>query len=215
MATSNAGRALTQTLRAAAVLTVVMLGALPATAAPERTLLSTPPRQLNDFALTNDQGKPTRLSDLSGAPALVFFGFSHCPTVCPMALQDLQQLQLQHAAELGPTRVVIVSVDGERDTPAALSQWLTPISKTFLGLTGSPAKVREIAAQFSAAFYKTQGKAPSDYLVEHNSQIFLIDARGRLRATFFNAPVATIANMTRSIVAEDVSDKANSQGATH
>jgi protein SCO1 len=62
--------------------------------------------------------------------------------------------------------------------------------------------VRKIAAQFSAAFYKTQAKSAQDYLLEHNAQIFLIDAQGRLRATFFNAPTATIAQVTGSIAGE-------------
>ena len=65
----------------------------------------------------------------------------------------------------GKARIVIISVDGERDTPAAMAEWLKPISKNFLGLTGSPAKVREIAREFSAAFYKTPGKTPNEYLV--------------------------------------------------
>jgi protein SCO1 len=166
--------------------------------APERTLLATPPRTLTDFELTNHEGKPLRLSHLKGAPVLVFFGFAHCPTVCPAALQELRQLEARHEAELGATRIVIISVDGERDTPPAMAQWLKPISKTFIGLTGPSARVREIAREFSAAFYKTPGNTPNEYLVEHNAQIFLIDAQGKLHATFFNAPVATMAQVTRS-----------------
>ena len=166
---------------------------------PERTLLATPPKALNDFELTSHTGKPARLSKLKGAPVLVFFGFTHCPQVCPAALTELRQLESKHKAELGPTRIVIVSVDGERDTPDAMAKWLQPVSKNFIGLTGAPAKVREIAREFSAAFYKTPGATPADYLVEHNAQIFLIDAQGKLRATFFNAPVATMAQVTKSV----------------
>jgi cytochrome oxidase Cu insertion factor (SCO1/SenC/PrrC family) len=172
--------------------------AFPATA-PERTLLATPPRTLSDFELMSHDGKLTRLSKFRGAPVLVFFGFSHCPTVCPAALQELRLLESKHKAELGAARIVIVSVDGERDTPQAMAAWLAPISKSFVGLTGSPAKVREIAREFSAAFYKTPGSTPNEYLVEHNAQIFLIDAQGQLRATFFNAPVATMAQVTKSV----------------
>jgi protein SCO1/2 len=167
--------------------------------APERTLLATPPRALTDFELTNHEGKLTRLSQLKGTPILVFFGFAHCPTVCPAALQELRQLEARHEAELGAARIVIISVDGERDTPQAMAAWLKPISRTFIGLTGPPAKVRQIASEFSAAFYKTPGNTPNEYLVEHNAQIFLIDAQGQLRATFFNAPVATMAQVTRSV----------------
>jgi protein SCO1/2 len=154
---------------------------------------------LTDFELTSHDSKATRLSKLRGAPVLVFFGFSHCPTVCPAALQELRLLENNHKAELGAARIVIISVDGERDTPQAMAAWLKPISKNFIGLTGPPAKVREIAREFSAAFYKTPGNTPEEYLVEHNAQIFLIDAQGQLRATFFNAPVATMAQVTKDV----------------
>lgn len=170
-----------------------------ALAAPERTLLANPSQQLSDFQLLNHESKPVRLSQLRGAPVLLFFGFSHCPAVCPAALEQLRQLEKQHAKELGPTRIVIVSVDGERDTPERLSAWLKPVSRTFLGLTGHPDKVRSLAGELRAAFYKTPGRKPSEYLVEHNSQVFLIDGEGKLRATFFNAPVATMAQVTGAV----------------
>jgi protein SCO1/2 len=177
---------------------------LPARAAqaPERTLLAEPPRPVKDFALTDQEGKTLRLSQLNGAPVLVFFGFSHCPSVCPAALARLRTLETSHARDLGATRVVIVSVDGERDTPARLAEWLAPISPKFIGLTGPPAQVHDIAAQFSAAFYKGAAQQSGDYLVEHNSQIFLLDGAGQLRATFFEAPIETMAQVTRSIAAE-------------
>ena len=169
---------------------------------PERTLLATPPKALNDFELTSHTGKPARLSKLKGAPVLVFFGFTHCPQVCPAALTELRQLESKHKAELGPTRIVIVSVDGERDTPEAMQTWLKPLSPNFIGLTGAPAQVHTIAEGFSATFYKTAGPKPGEYSVEHNSQVFLLDAQGRLRATFFNAPVATMAEVTQSVAKE-------------
>jgi protein SCO1 len=178
-------------------LTGVLLETNIAHATPERTLLATPPRPVKDFQLTSHEGRPFKLSELRGAPVLLFFGFTHCPTVCPTALEQLRQLEKQHKAQLGKTRIVILSVDGERDTAQAMKQWLAPISSRFIGLTGPSAQVREIARQFSAAFYKTPGAKPSEYLVEHNSQIFLLDAQGQLRATFFNAPVATMAKVTQ------------------
>jgi protein SCO1/2 len=185
-----------------AVLLLLTSVATPAgTSPPPRTMFAQPPRALADFVLTSHEGKPVRLSQWRGAPVLVFFGFAHCPSVCPAALHQLRELQQAHENELGRTRIVIISVDGERDTPQAMAAWLAPISKKFVGLTGAPTAVRDIAAQFTAAFYKTPGKEPGGYLVEHNSQIFLIDGDGRLRATFFDAPVATLAQVTQSILA--------------
>ena len=167
-------------------------------------MLAEPPRAIADFQLTDQGGKAVKLSDLRGAPVLMFFGFTHCAQVCPTTLNQLRQLEREHKAELGKTRIVIVSVDGERDSPAAMKTWLQPISPNFIGLTGAPATVHNVTAQFSAAFYKVPGANKSDYSMEHNSQIFLLDAKGRLRATFFNAPLATMATVTHSIAAESV-----------
>lgn len=186
---------------AAGLLALASAVASAAAPAPERTLLAEPPRAIADFQLTDQTGKSVKLADFRGAPALVFFGFTHCSSACPAALSQLRQLERQHRAELGKTRIVIISVDGERDSPEALQTWLKPLSANFIGLTGPPARVHNIAAGFSAAFYKVPGKA-GEYSVEHNSQIFLIDANGRLRATFFNAPLATMAEVTQSVARE-------------
>jgi protein SCO1/2 len=170
--------------------------------APERTLLADPPRAIADFQLTNQAGKPTKFADLRGTPLLVFFGFTHCSSVCPTALHQLRELEREHRADLGKTRIVIISVDGERDTPEAMSAWLKPQSANFIGLTGAPARVHEIANSFSAAFFKQPETKPGEYQVQHNSQVFLVDSKGRLRATFFNAPVGTMASVTHTIATE-------------
>jgi len=181
---------------------IALLASAAATAAapaPERTLLAEPPRAIADFQLTDQAGKTVKLTDLRGAPVLMFFGFTHCAQVCPAALHQLRQLEREHRTELGKTRIVIVSVDGERDSPAVMKAWLQPISTSFIGLTGAPPRVHNIAAQFSAAFYKVPGANANEYSMEHNSQIFLLDGKGRLRATFFNAPLATMAAVTRGV----------------
>jgi protein SCO1 len=181
------------------VATTLFASAASAAPAPERTLLVDPPRAIADFQLTEQSGKAVKLTDLRGTPLLVFFGFTHCSTACPVALHQLRQLERMHKAELGKTRIVIISVDGERDTPDAMKQWLKPMSEKFIGLTGPPARVHNVAATFSAAFFKQPGASATDYQVEHTSQIFLVDSQGRLRATFFNAPLATMAEVTRGV----------------
>jgi protein SCO1 len=175
--------------------------------APERTLLAEPPRAIADFQLMDQTGKSVKLADFRGAPVLVFFGFTHCADVCPAALHQLRELERQHRAQLGKTRIVIISVDGERDTPAAMQSWLQPLSPNFIGLTGTPAQVHNIAAGFSATFYKVPGQKNGEYSVEHNSQVFLVDAQGRLRATFFNAPLATMAEVTNNVAKETKTKK--------
>jgi protein SCO1/2 len=184
------------------LLTLMGAAAIAAAPAPERTLLANPPRPIADFQLRDQTGKSVQLADFRGAPVLVFFGFTHCSTACPPMLGQLRELEQKHKAELGKTRIVIISVDGERDTPEAMQAWLQPLSPNFIGLTGSPAKVHTIAEGFSAVFYKVAGQKPGEYSVEHNSQLFLLDSQGRLRATFFNAPLPTIAQVTQGVAQE-------------
>jgi protein SCO1/2 len=100
-------------------------------------------------------------------------------------------------------RIVMISVDGERDTPAVMRAYLAPISKDFIGLTGDPKRVLEIARQFQAIFFKGPPlNAAGDYNMQHTSQIYLVDAGGRLRATFFEPPVETLVKVTSGIASE-------------
>ena len=104
-----------------------------------------------------------------------------------------------------PDRIVVmISVDGERDSPAVMKSFLAPVSPTFIGLTGEPAAVRDIAAQFSAVFFKgaPDGTARG-YQVEHTSLIYLADSAGRLRASFVGAPAADIAETVVAVAAPE------------
>ncbi len=167
----------------------------------DRVQMVAAPEVLDEFALTDQDGHPFKFSSLRGKDTLVFFGFTHCPNVCPAAMFKLKLLTetLQKEGTSVP-EVVLVSVDGDRDTPAVMKEYVGKFSDKFIGLTGDPLAVRKIAAEFKAVFFKG---LPSDnfgnYLVEHTSQIYLVDAKGRLRATFFDAPVEAMAETTRSI----------------
>jgi len=169
----------------------------------ERVAVAEPPVDLADFKLTDQNGKPLRFSDLRGQPVLVFFGFAHCPNVCPATLAVLKAAHASKDRAVRRARVVMISVDGERDTPAAMKAYLAPISKDFIGLTGDPKVVLEIARQFQAIFFRgPPTNAAGDYLMQHTSQIYLVDAGGRLRATLFEPPVETLVRVTREIANE-------------
>jgi cytochrome oxidase Cu insertion factor (SCO1/SenC/PrrC family) len=162
------------------------------------------PRPIADFELVDQFGKPRKLSSFQGAPLLVFFGFANCPDVCPTALHQLRLLMNSKDQDVQRAQVVMISVDGTRDTPAVMKSYLAPVSKRFIGLTGPPQQVRGIAAQFQAVFFKG---APTDnsgaYRIDHTSQVYLLDEKGKLRATFFNAPVETMRTVTAEISRED------------
>jgi protein SCO1 len=159
------------------------------------------PVQLADFELLDQDGHPFRFSQRKGGNALIFFGFTHCPDICPATLYKLKLLTDKLRQDGGSVpAVIMISVDGDRDTPAALKAYLAPLSKDFIGLTGDPRTVRGIAANFSAVFFKgLPADNSGNYLVEHTSQVYLVDAQGRLHATFFDASVERMSQTVRSL----------------
>ena len=104
----------------------------------ERVNVIPAPAVVADFTLTDQSGKPRSFSSLRGEPVLVFFGFTHCPNVCPTALGRLKLMHESRGGALKAARIVLISVDGERDTPARLKAYLAPLSADFIGLTGDP-----------------------------------------------------------------------------
>jgi protein SCO1 len=169
------------------------------TATDPRIRVAVEPLAITEFALTNQDNKAFKFRDLRGQNALVFFGFTHCPSICPAAIFKLKLLSdsVEKAGQTPPA-VVLISVDGERDTPEVMKTYLAGYSESFVGLTGEPKAVRKIAAEFKAVFFKG---LPSDnsgnYQVEHTSLVYLVDAQGRLRATFLDASVESMATTTR------------------
>ena len=160
------------------------------------------PEPVADFTLTDQDGKARSFSSLRGQPVLVFFGFTHCPNVCPAALSRLKALHAAEDGALAAARVVLISVDGARDTPARLKAYLAPLSGDFIGLTGDPGLTAEIAARFAAVFFKEPAAKDGSYNVQHSTQVFAIDKAGRLRATFADASVEDMAKVTALLLQE-------------
>jgi protein SCO1/2 len=151
------------------------------------------PRLIADFELEDQHGRRFPFSKLRGQPVLIFFGFTHCPTICPAAMSKLSILTRESEAP-GKFATVFISVDGERDTPAVVKQYLASFAPSFIGLTGAPEMVKPIAADFGAVFRKPRSQEGlANYQVGHTAMIHLVDAEGRLRTTFADsAPVKTI-----------------------
>jgi protein SCO1/2 len=120
-------------------------------------------------------------------------------------MQKLREVQRALSGEEQAVTCVLISVDGDRDTPQAMKAFLEPFGAGFVGLTGKPTEVRKIANTFAAVFFKGM---PSDrsggYNVEHTSQVYLVDGEGRLRATFYDAPAERMVATTRRIAREPV-----------
>lgn len=196
---TSSGTAAAIALLASFAVTGVGTAALPAL---PRVHLNPEPAPIADFTLTDQHGKPRAFSSLRGEPALVFFGFTHCPAACPQTLGRLKLLHESRDGALKAVRIVLVSVDGGRDTPARLKSWLAPLSADFIGLTGDPKDTAEIAARFAAVFFKEPAAKDGSYNVQHTTQVYAVDKAGRLRASFNDAAVADMATIAGLLLDE-------------
>ena len=129
--------------------------------------------------LTDHNGKPRHLQDFRGKAVVVFFGFTHCPDVCPTTLAELSQVVKQLGPDGDRVQVLLVTVDPERDTREALAKYVTAFDPRFLGMYGDLEATRRVAKDFKIYFEKR--KTGSTYSIDHSAQSYVIDPRGRLR----------------------------------
>lgn len=153
---------------------------------PRARLHGTPLRPLAapSFAgLVTTRGAPLPWTSLRGKAVLVFFGYTHCPDVCPMTLAKLARA----LAGLGPLRrdvaVVFVTLDPERDTPVVLQGYVDAFFPGIVGLRGSPAAVRDAARSWGVTWRRVSGR-DGDYWIDHTAVVTLIGPHGHLRARY-------------------------------
>lgn len=158
-------------------------GAAPAPRVSEQALVYPTPRTIAPFQLERAAGGTLGNADLRGAWTLAFFGFTHCPDVCPTALATLREVEaLRVSRKLAlPLRYLFVSVDPERDTPAVLQEYTTYFSPAIVAATGSPAVVEKLARDVGVVFIKVP-QDDADYTIDHSMQLLLIDPDGKLHA---------------------------------
>lgn len=171
-----------------------------------------PPQFVKDFTLTDQTGQPLSISDLRGQPVLMFFGYTHCPEECPLTLVNYTRIK-RELGDLGDSlQYVFISVDGERDTPPVVAEYLRKFDERFIGLTGDPDSLRAPGAQFGLMFEKvvlgTDGvqrpatEQDENYFVSHISPSFLIDKDGYLsRVYFYGTDPDVIADNLREFLA--------------
>ncbi|QAU23294.1 SCO family protein [Dyella sp. M7H15-1] len=133
------------------------------------------------FRLTDDQGKAVTAADYHGKVALLYFGYTHCPDVCPLTLAHLHVVMQQLGKQADDVRILFVSVDPIRDTPAVLHDYVRAFDPHAVGLTGSPADIETLSKRYRAAFTREPGKADGSYDVSHSSGIYVFDGDGKAR----------------------------------
>jgi protein SCO1 len=139
------------------------------------------PREVGTFSLIDQSGQPFTEQTLRGQPTLVFFGFTHCPDVCPATLAQLAQVK--KTAAISDLRVLLVSVDPNRDTPEALSQYVHAFDPEFIGATGTEQNIAQVAKNFGVAIARVDLPG-GNYTMDHSAAVFLLDNQARIVAVF-------------------------------
>jgi protein SCO1 len=139
------------------------------------------PKAIDDFHLTDNDGKPFSLHDLQGKPSLVFFGFTRCPDVCPTTL--LKLAQIKKTAAIPGLRVIFVTVDPARDTPQAVGLYVHAFDPEFIGLTGDDKAIKQMAANFGVAVSKVELPG-GEYTMDHSAVVFLLNNQGQVAGIF-------------------------------
>lgn len=133
------------------------------------------------LALPDADGKPRTLADFKGKVAVVFFGYTQCPDVCPTTLAELAEVKRALGADGERVQGVFVTVDPERDTAAVLQAYMASFGPGMVALRGSAAQVAEAAREFKVFYAKVPGKTETSYTIDHTAGSYVIDAKGHLR----------------------------------
>jgi len=135
------------------------------------------------FQLTDQTGASVTEKSLKGKPTLMFFGFTHCPDVCPTSLFEISEVLRAMGPDAGRVNAYFVSVDPERDTPAVMKDYLQSFDPHLKGLTGSPEAVDHMIKAYRVYAKKVPLK-DGDYTMDHTAAVYLLDRDGRFVAPF-------------------------------
>ncbi len=146
--------------------------------------------------LTDSTGRPFDLATLRGTAAIVYFGYTHCPDVCPATIGVLNRVL---ATSGRPVRMVFVTVDPERDTVAALADYLDYLDPAYIALTGSATEIRSAAAAWGVSYARVESTVAAGYAMAHTADTFLVGPDGRLlvRYPFGTEAGAIVADLDR------------------
>jgi protein SCO1/2 len=134
-----------------------------------------------DFTLTDAGGARRTLGDYHGKAVVLFFGYTHCPDVCPTTLASLAQARKLLGPQAERVQVLFVTLDPERDTPQLLARYVPAFDPSFVGLTGTQQQIEAAAREFKVFFQKVPGPTPDTYTLDHSSGSFVFDPKGHVR----------------------------------
>ena len=148
--------------------------------------------------LVTGADSPFQLTGLAGHPTFVFFGYTHCPDICPATIGELV-LVLQGDPD---ARVVFATIDPERDTPAFLAEWGKSLPAQFTPVTGTPLAVRAVADAWGVRYARVESTSAAGYSMSHTADVYLVDASGRLIQRYpFGTPAQVMLDDLRGLPA--------------
>ena len=142
------------------------------------------PVPAKDFTLIDQDGEQFTLGNLKGKAVLIFFGYTHCPDVCPATLSDFKKIKTRLGMEADQVHFVFITADPERDTPEQIKAYLGNFDTTFIGLTGEIQDLEQVLKDYGVYRAKVESDNPQNYLVDHSARIYLIDPKGNLKVTY-------------------------------
>jgi protein SCO1/2 len=155
----------------------------------------------SDFALTDENGRSFRLSQLRGKMVLLFFGYTHCPDACPTTMTKIARAAKLLGTDADRIVTLFVSVDPGRDTPDVLKHYLEYFHLNSLGLTGTKAEIDAVVKKYGARYEIEQSDSAAGYHVDHSTDLYLLDQEGELVKTFdYNADTQTIVDGVRPLL---------------
>ena len=132
-----------------------------------------------DFRLTDADGRERTLADFRGKYVMVFFGFVYCPVVCPTVLYTAAEARKGLGVDGERVQVIVVTLDPERDTPAQTREYARAFDPSFIGLWGTPERIKEVAKEFRVFYQKVP--TGNSYTIDHTALTYVFDPQGRLR----------------------------------
>lgn len=135
------------------------------------------------FKLTDQSGQTVTEKSLAGRPTIIFFGFTHCPDICPTALFDMSEVLRAMGPDADKVNAYFVSVDPERDTPAAMKDYLSSFDPHLKGLTGSVDEIAKVTTAYRVYAKKVPLK-DGDYTMDHTALVYLMDRKGNFVRPF-------------------------------
>lgn len=134
-----------------------------------------------DFRLADHNGRIRTLADFRGKVVAIFFGYTHCPDVCPTTLSDFAAALKQLGGDAARVQVIFVTLDPQRDTPDILKQFVPAFNPSFLGMYTDADTLVRLAKEYKVVYQKTSVKAQDDYLIDHSAGTYIYDPAGHLR----------------------------------